>query len=470
MRRISIFPFFLLMVFIYIFPLSVHAARFVFDASGIPMAGDADWVVDSDHFPSFHGQSNPQRFPSPDPCAIGADTDEEYWTGGYSAWGIELVKSGHWVETIPRNSTLTYGDCDNTMDLSFYDVLVIPEPQLPFSEDEAQAIIEFVYDGGGLFMVGNHCGSDRTNNGYDSTRVFEEIGIKDVFGMAFDRDPDGELHDFCDWDELNNRNFIEDSDDPFIRGPYGEVNAIGFHSATNVLIYPEFNATVKGHAWRNDTAHTDTNITLASCFYGSGRVAAIGDSAPADDGTGDPRDFLANGWSHSTTANDKLFMNISYWLTAPDETPLPTRTPCPNSTPRPGCMGTATPGAPTFTPTPDVPPETSIDVYTNKKLYTGNDYFELKLDIENPGPARICDLYLVLQVVDLYFFFPSWTEEIDNQTRSLGDGQATSETIFGFIWPENSGRLEDVRFWAALLEPATGELIGELDFTSFSAF
>jgi|GEM_PF-5708755 len=448
-----------------------HAARFLFDASCVPMAGDADWVIDADRFPALGGQSDPQRFPSPDQCTVHSGTDEEYWTGGFSAWGIDLVKAGHWVETIPRNSTITFGNCSNSQDLSFYDVLIIPEPQILYTESEAEAIRSFVYAGGGLFMVANHCGSDRNNNGYDSPTIFEQLGSIEYFGIEFEHDADGEIHDYCDWDELNNRNFIDDPDDPFIHGPFGDVRAIGFHSATNLVLHSEQNASVKAHAWRNSYPHADTYVTVASCSYGQGRVVAIGDSAPADDGSGDLRDVLMNGWTHSTTNNNYLFLNMSDWLTKPDLPPLPTRTPCPNSTPFPKCDDTPTPGVSTPTPTPTIPgpQDPIVSIYTNKFLYAAGDPFELVLDIENPGAGRFVDKYILLEVSDSFWFYPTWTQDLNFVHMYINQDYAISETVFSFTWPE-AGRIQEIIFWAALLDPSTNTLVGNYDFTSFGSY
>ncbi len=452
-------------------PSPAYGARFIFDASCIPMAGDADWVIDAP-IPGAgtSGQSAPERFPSPHQCTVGGETAETYWSGGFSAWGIELVKSGHWVETIPRNGVLTYGNCSNPQDLSFYDVLVIPEPQLEYTSQEIDAIIDFVFDGGGLFLVGNHCGSDRNNTGYDSARVFEEMQTALYFGIEFLRIPDGTSDPSCDWDELNNRNFTDDPHDPFIYGPYGNLRAIGFHSATNLILHPENNSTVQGHAWRNGQSQGNTFVTVASCEYGNGRVAAIGDSAPADDGTGDPRDYLINGWTHSTTDNDKLFMNMSHWLTSPDTAPLPTRTPCPQSTPWPYCSGTATPSGPTSTPTPIGTPSTDpiVNIELNQAIYRAGDLFLLELEIENPGPSRSAQLYIALQIGDLYFFAPDWTEQPDSERLYMSDNDAFTRTIFNFIWPE-AGRINNAVFWALLLDPYTSQLLGNYDFCSFSS-
>ncbi len=77
--------------------------KVLFDATKAEMAGNADWVIDADThnigFSSgvinFNGnESNPQRFPTPDQSTVAANTSENYWTGGISAWGIEAVKAG----------------------------------------------------------------------------------------------------------------------------------------------------------------------------------------------------------------------------------------------------------------------------------------------------------------------------------------------------------------------------------------
>jgi hypothetical protein len=49
--------------------------------------------------------------------------------------------------------------------------------------------------------------------------------------------------------------------------------------------------------------------------YGLGKIAAIGDSSPADDGTGDPNDVLYDGYITGASGNNrKAIMNATYWL------------------------------------------------------------------------------------------------------------------------------------------------------------
>ena len=66
-------------------------------------------------------------------------------------------------------------------------------------------------------------------------------------------------------------------------------------------------------------------MTFATASYGAGRIAAVGDSSPADDDTGDPSDSLYPGWDKAAggVGNREIFLNASHWLLnpAPDMTP-----------------------------------------------------------------------------------------------------------------------------------------------------
>ncbi|HJQ97769.1 MAG TPA: fibronectin type III domain-containing protein, partial [Candidatus Polarisedimenticolaceae bacterium] len=97
------------------------------------------------------------------------------------------------------------------------------------------------------------------------------------------------------------------------------------------------NPSVAAHVWRTGQAHGATRVTFATATYGSGRVAAIGDSSPADDDTGDPSDSLHPGWDKASggVANREIHLNASHWLIdAPPDTTAPVITAGPSVTPR----------------------------------------------------------------------------------------------------------------------------------------
>ena len=131
---------------------TANPKKFLFDATKAETAGNADWVVDAD--------TSPQRFPTPAQSNVTATTTESFWRGALSAWGIALAKLGHSVETLPSGTAITYGGT-GAQDLKNYDVFVVDEPNIRFTSAEKTAILNFVKNGGGLFMISDHTMSDR---------------------------------------------------------------------------------------------------------------------------------------------------------------------------------------------------------------------------------------------------------------------------------------------------------------------
>ena len=142
--------------------------KFLFDAGHAETAGNADWVI--------MGTNNAApRFPSPAQSGITSSTSESYWTGALSSWGVALVKLGNSVESLPQGVAITYGNTSNPQDLSNYNVYVVDEPNTLFTASEKSAIVNFVKNGGGLFMISDHNISDRNNDGYDSPAIWNDL-------------------------------------------------------------------------------------------------------------------------------------------------------------------------------------------------------------------------------------------------------------------------------------------------------
>ena len=175
--------------------------KILFNATKAETAGNADWVIDADQHdlgyssgPAVVGQgneSNAQKIPTPGQSNVTQSTQETYWEGAISAWGIDLVKKGYTVETLPYNGQITYGSTSNTQDLSKYKVFVVCEPNIVFTTSEKTAILHFVKNGGGLFMVSDHDVSDRNGDGWDSPHIWNDLMTNnavatDPFGFSFD--------------------------------------------------------------------------------------------------------------------------------------------------------------------------------------------------------------------------------------------------------------------------------------------
>ncbi len=297
--------------------------KVLFDATKAETANNADWVIDADQFNlSYkHGnpvagsgrESNAQRFPTPSQKNITASTKETYWTGALSSWGIDLVKKGFEVETLPYNGEITYGRSSNPQDLSNYAVFVVDEPNIRFTNAEKTAILQFVYHGGGLFMISDHDRSDRNGDGIDSPSVWNDL----MENNSMQADPFGISFDLLKFDDKTN-NVRNLPGNPVLDGPMGKVTALWFFAGTSMSLHPSDNNSVEGLIYRSGSSFGNRDVMFASASFGKGRVVAMGDSSPADDGTGDRNDHLYDGWIKDANGNhEKLMINGTIWLAGP---------------------------------------------------------------------------------------------------------------------------------------------------------
>lgn len=297
-----------------------QSIKILFDASKAEAAGNADWVVDagsrnlgySSGPAVLNGgnESNAQRTPSPAQSGISGSTSETYWDGALSYWGIDCVNRNYIVESLPYNGQITYGNSSNLQDLSNYDVFIVCEPNILFTAAQKTAIITFVQNGGGLLMVADHTISDRNNDGDDSPFIWNDLMSNNSvqvnpFGMTFD------LVDFSQ----TTSNLPNLPTDSILHGPAGNVTQVQFSGGTSITLSPVQNSTVKGVVYKTGSSFGNSNVMVAYARYGNGKVAAIGDSSPCDDGTGDPNDGLFFGYTQDAGGNHrKLLMNMTIWL------------------------------------------------------------------------------------------------------------------------------------------------------------
>jgi len=294
--------------------------KILFDASKAEAAGNADWVIDADqnNIGFFNGpaqiggtESNAQRIPTPIQTTITSTSLETTWMGGISAWGIDCVKKGYMVESLPYNGQITYGQSSNAQDLSNYKVYIVCEPNILFTTAQKTAMMQFVQNGGGLFMVCDHANSDRNGDNYDSQMIWNDFILNNpiqnnAFGFKFDS---------VDVSQIST-NLAALATDTLLHGPFGNVTSLEFNGGTTMTLTPTANANVKGVIYKNGSSTTgNTNAMMVRSRYGLGKVAALGDSSPADDGTGDPNDALFDGYIAGANGNHKkLIMNTTFWL------------------------------------------------------------------------------------------------------------------------------------------------------------
>jgi hypothetical protein len=279
------------------------AHRVLFDNTEAETAGNADWVI---------GTSQPD--PLGEDSAPSRETD---WTGALSSWGVALQRTGDYtLDTLPSGSSITYGG-SGALDLKNFDTFVLPEPNIRFTAAEKTAIMKFVQNGGGLFLISDHTGSDRNNDGYDSPKVINDLMTDNGVDNT---DPFGFSVDSVDISTGTPR-AISDSGNPVLNGSFGRVTGSTIADGTTFTLKPNDNSAVKGLVWKSgaNTSGT-TGAFFVTSTFGSGRVAIWGDSSPIDDGTGHSGDTLFDGWNDTGGTNAALALNATAWLSGEGST------------------------------------------------------------------------------------------------------------------------------------------------------
>ena len=143
---------------------------------------------------------------------------------------------------------------------SNYDVFVVVEPNIRFTTAEKQAILNFVKNGGGLFLCADHTLSDRNNDGWDSPAIWNDFFtnnglISNPFGMSI------ELTNIT---ELSSNVLSGSLTNPLLNGTEGNVTKLDYHNGATLSINRTANATVQPLIWQNATAQTSTTKIMCA--------------------------------------------------------------------------------------------------------------------------------------------------------------------------------------------------------------
>jgi hypothetical protein len=278
-------------------PAAATLHRVLFDDTLQETAGNADWII---------GTS------MPDPLAQNANpTSETSWTGALSAWGVALQRTGQYsLKTLSPGNTITYGG-SGALDLANFDEFVLPEPNVLLTAAEKTAVMHFVQNGGGLFLIVDHNGSDRNNDGADSVKVANDLMTNNSVDST---DPFGFSEDVVDVSTDNPR-AITDATNPVLNGTFGHVTGSIMRDGSTQTLHPADNSAVKGLVFRTGSSPSGTTgAFFTTSTFGTGRVAIWGDSSPIDDGTGQSGNTLFNGWNDPAGTDAALALNATAWL------------------------------------------------------------------------------------------------------------------------------------------------------------
>jgi hypothetical protein len=300
----------LTVIFVFLVSTAVFAQQksVLFEAGHAQTAGNADWTLDEDSC------GIAQRYPTPDQAGITSSTAETYWSGGHSAMGVDLVKKGFHVESLPTGARITYNDATNAQDLKNYNVFVIPEPNTRFTAAEITAIRSFVQNGGGLLMIADHAGADRNSDGWEPPAIFNDLmGSPSIFGITYNTASTDKTGGW--FDDHPDANYTNDTTSPIIwAGTYGVPSTskgLGLFGSTSMTI----SGNAVAHIWKSTAAKGSTTlVTMATSTYGTGRIAAVGDSSITEDATNGCGHTTYLGYNDPAWDNGLIIANAVSWL------------------------------------------------------------------------------------------------------------------------------------------------------------
>ncbi len=239
--------------------LAADKPRILYDDTHGQTAGNADWVI----------------------------------TGAYSEMADTLTGNGFVIDSLSKVAANGRFTADL---LANYQAVILAEPNNAYGEDEAQALVEFVLNGGGAFLVGDHGGADRDGDGIDAVKALNAFCPR--FGFSFAGD------------------FVYEAP---IAGPVNKdhpvmfgVRAVGAWAGSTFVL--QRNAQAKAVSLIDSRYKKAPYIVAAEA--GKGRVVAIGDSSPFDDGVGSgAAKKLHDSYDSFMYSHPQLAYNAMVWVT-----------------------------------------------------------------------------------------------------------------------------------------------------------
>ncbi len=98
----------------------------------------------------------------------------------------------------------------------------------------------------------------------------------------------------------------------------------------------------------------------------------------------------------------------------------------------------------------------SVDVCLNKEAYTWNDLFLLSYDVTNHSSKTAeMEFYLILEYRGEYWFYPSWSPQIDSMPLEIPPQTAEYGQPLNFTWPDSENLRDSAVFWGGTVQNGT---------------
>jgi hypothetical protein len=113
-----------------------------------------------------------------------------------------------------------------------------------------------------------------------------------------------------------------------------------------------------------------------------------------------------------------------------------------------------------------------INLSINETEFKPGSFFMCNASLTNPGFTSVSLYeYIILDIgahfgEDRFYFWPSWSQDVDSKYLVLGANSSINQTILQFVVPLDMPVFGPVTIWAGMLDPS-GALIGDIDSVEF---
>jgi hypothetical protein len=113
-----------------------------------------------------------------------------------------------------------------------------------------------------------------------------------------------------------------------------------------------------------------------------------------------------------------------------------------------------------------------IDIQVNQSVFYPGSAFVCTATLTNPAHSSVSFYeYIILDIgegfgADRYFFWPSWSADVDSQYIVLGANSRLNQSILQFVTPLDMPPIGPLTIWAGMVD-STGNLLGDIDHAIF---
>ena len=93
-------------------------------------------------------------------------------------------------------------------------------------------------------------------------------------------------------------------------------------------------------------------------------------------------------------------------------------------------------------------------------METGDEFILWRLIRNNTDLEYVANECIVLQVAGEFWFYPDWSRTLVSRTQIIEPAADRTDEILNFTWPVVAQAMTGLKFWAAITDQSSAEILG----------